>query len=79
MRCNNTLSVSLNELVTFLNAICLFSTDVMAELQNLMTSVADQMPDSNSKKWQHPSDLTCRYIILTEFLSGPTVFHTIGN
>lgn len=38
--------------------------DVMSELMNLMTHVADQTPGTNNPQWQHPSDLTCRYIIL---------------
>ncbi|XP_039994144.1 uncharacterized protein LOC120795926 [Xiphias gladius] len=34
--------------------------DVMTELRNLMTHVADQTPGSNDRQWQHPSDLTSR-------------------
>ncbi|XP_010877556.2 uncharacterized protein LOC105015825 [Esox lucius] len=33
---------------------------VMTELVNLMNHVADQGPGTNSRQWQHPSDLTRR-------------------
>lgn len=42
----------------------MFSQDVMTELLNLMTHVADQTPGANGRQWQHPSDLTRRYVIL---------------
>ncbi|XP_034530967.1 S100P-binding protein-like isoform X2 [Notolabrus celidotus] len=34
--------------------------DVVTELQNLMTHLADQIPDTYGRQWQHPSDLTQR-------------------
>ncbi|XP_071327438.1 uncharacterized protein [Trachinotus anak] len=34
--------------------------DVMSELLNLMSHVADQTPSSHDRQWQHPSDLTRR-------------------
>ncbi|XP_044022803.1 uncharacterized protein LOC122861864 isoform X2 [Siniperca chuatsi] len=34
--------------------------DVMTELLNLMTHVAEQTPGTNGRQWQHPSDLTRR-------------------
>lgn len=47
----------------------------MAELMNLMTHVADQTPDTNGRQWQHPSDLTRRYIILIGFYNFEEVWN----
>lgn len=44
-----------------------FPLDVMSELLKLMTDVADQRPGTMGKQWQHPSDLTRRYVILIGF------------
>uniref|UniRef100_A0A3B4UHV4 S100P-binding protein n=1 Tax=Seriola dumerili TaxID=41447 RepID=A0A3B4UHV4_SERDU len=38
----------------------MFSQDVMSELLNLMTHVADQSANLRERQWQHPSDLTKR-------------------
>lgn len=34
---------------------------VMTELMHLMDAVANQGRGSDGRKWQHPSDLSCRY------------------
>lgn len=46
----------------------MFPEDVMTELLKLMTHVADQTPGTTGGQWQHPSDLTRRYISLIGFL-----------
>uniref|UniRef100_A0AAQ4QGI6 S100P-binding protein n=1 Tax=Gasterosteus aculeatus aculeatus TaxID=481459 RepID=A0AAQ4QGI6_GASAC len=39
------------------------SNKVMTELVNLMNHVADQRPGTCGRPWQHPSDLTRRYVL----------------
>lgn len=54
----------------------MFSQDVMTELVNLMSNVADQPPGSG-RQWQHPSDLTRRWVIL--YGSAKCFFIVIKN